>query len=85
MSDDNGFKSALIPMAIAGTLGTGLGAGGTSYLNDQETVVNAATLEACHEFIVHGKNHQRHDDNVRVLELKLKMLEQQLDCVNNDK
>ena len=85
MSDDSGIQSGLIPVVLAGTLGTGLGAGGTSILGDTETIVNSATIEQCQKFIVHGKNHQRHDDSVKLLELKLEMLQQQLQCKTNDK
>ncbi len=79
MAEDNSIKNLALPVLLAGGIGAG-GTGIVTNLTEGETVVNSATLESCHEFIVHGKNHQRHEDELKMLHKELEILTTKLEC-----
>ena len=79
MAEDNSIKTLILPVLLAG----GIGAGGTGIVTkftDEETVINAATIESCAEFVHHGKTHQRHDDSIAMLKKELEILTIKLEC-----
>ncbi len=79
MAEDNSIKNLALPVLLAGGIGAG-GTGIVTNLTEGDTVVNSTTLEACHEFIVHGKNHQKHDDDLRMLYKELEIIKVKLEC-----
>lgn len=79
MAEDSSIKNLALPVLLAGGIGAG-GTGIVTNITQDETVVNSTTLESCREFIVHGKNHQRHDDDMRMLYKELEILKTKLEC-----
>ena len=79
MSEDSGIKNLALPVLLAGGIGAG-GTGIVSNITKDETVVNSTTIESCREFILHGKNHQRHDGDMAMLRKELEIIKVKLEC-----
>ena len=79
MAEENSIKNLALPVLLAG----GIGAGGTGIVTnftEDETVVNSTTLESCKEFIQHGRNHQKHEDDLAMVYKELEILKAKLEC-----
>ena len=65
--EENNIINSLLPIFLTGVVSVG----GTSAFHlsgEKENIVNSSTIESCAEFIYHGKNHQRLDDGLIILE-----------------
>ena len=79
MAEENSIKNLALPVLLAGGIGAG-GTGIVSNITDDQTVVNSTTIESCREFIQHGKNHQRHEDDLAMVYKELEIIKTKLEC-----